>query len=170
MISRLLAGTAIATVVTLFGSAAALAAPDDPFELGSARPVRGFVARWGAGKRRPEEVRIAADELPAEVEIPAQRGNRRDGVELGGVDGGDCFGPGGFDQRGDQRVPRGEVRVDGLTGDAGRLGELLHAGVGPFAELRAGRGEDGVDAAPGVGAAATGRGDGLGRIGHHLAW
>jgi hypothetical protein len=31
------------------------------------------------------------------------------------------------------------VGVDGLAGDAGRGGDLLHAGVGPLAEHRAGR-------------------------------
>jgi len=57
------------------------------------------------------------------------------------------------------------VGVDGLAGDAGRGGDVFHAGVGALGEHGAGRVEDGVDAAPGVGPAA-GRHDGIERVSH----
>ena len=45
--------------------------------------------------------------------------------------------------------------VDGLAGDAGRGGELFHAGIGSVAEDGAGRVHDQFNAPPGVGPAAS---------------
>jgi hypothetical protein len=56
--------------------------------------------------------------------------------------------------------------VDGLAGDAGRGGDVFHAGVGSLAEHGAGRVEDGVDASPGVRPAAAGRRVGIKRVSH----
>ena len=68
-------------------------------------------AWWGAGLpgRVPgeggaEQEGVAANELPADVEEPAQRVGGRGGVEVGGVDGGDGFGSQGLEEGGDQGV------------------------------------------------------------------
>ena len=56
--------------------------------------------------------------------------------------------------------------VDGLAGDAGRGGDVFHAGIGSLAEYGAGRVEDGVDASLGVGPAAAGRQGGIKHVSH----
>jgi hypothetical protein len=62
--------------------------------------LRGRVPGEGGG----EQVGVAANEFPADVEVPAQRFGGRDGVEAGGVHGGDGFGPRGVEEGGDQGV------------------------------------------------------------------
>ena len=57
--------------------------------------------------------------------------------------------------------------VDGLAAHASGVGDLLHAGIGPFDEHGAGRPDDRVDAALRVGATAASPGFGLGSVSHH---
>ena len=66
-------------------------------------------------------------------------------------------GEGGVDEVG----ARAEMPVEGLAADPGGAGDVLDAGLGIGAQLRAGGGHDRGDAALGVGAAAwTGVGGG----------
>jgi len=73
--------------------AGVLASSDDLFEPGDAGEVSGGVSgMWALGESRAEQEGVSADELPADLEIPAQRSRGRGGVKAGGVHGGDGFG------------------------------------------------------------------------------
>jgi ABC-2 type transport system ATP-binding protein len=146
--------------------ACALASPDDLLEPGGAGVVGVVAAGWVPGEGGAEQEWVSAHDLPADVEELAQRVGGRDGVEPGGVEGGDGFGSHGVKEGVDQAVARREVGVDSLAGDAGRCGDVFHAGVGTLAEHGAGRTDDGVDAALGVGAAATGLLGAIERVSH----
>src|SRR3984885_16236722 len=81
-----------------------LAAPDDLLEPGGAGLV-GVVAAWRVPvEGRGEQVGVAANELPADVQVLAQRVGGRDGVQAGGVHGGDGFGSRAVEERRDQGV------------------------------------------------------------------
>src|SRR5580692_7968930 len=81
-----------------------LAAPDDLLEPGGAGLV-GVVAAWRVPvEGRGEQVGVAANELPADVEVLAQSVGGRDGVQAGGVHGGDGFGSRAVEERRDQGV------------------------------------------------------------------
>jgi hypothetical protein len=52
----------------------------------------GVAAGRVPGEGRAEQVGVAANELPADVEVLAQRVGGRGGIEAGGVEGGDGLG------------------------------------------------------------------------------
>jgi hypothetical protein len=79
--------------------------PDDLFEPGRAGAVGVGAAGRVPGQGGTEQVGVAANELPADVEELAQRVGGRDGVEAGGVHGGDGFGSGGVEKGADQGLP-----------------------------------------------------------------
>ena len=105
--------------------------------------LAGGVARWVMNGLSPHG-------LPADVEEPDERLGCGAGVEVGGADGvrdplGDLV-----EQGVDECVTRPEVRIDRLSADPGRGGDVVHAGLGPIGQDPRCRVENGRGVALGV--------------------
>ena len=112
---------------------------------------------------------VAPERLPAGAE---HAGKSVGGVALAGGCGSDRVGGLGdraVGDRGDQRLARGEVDVDGGPDDTGAASDLGHAGVRIARERVDGGVQDRDLAAVGVGAATPTAGSGLVVGGRHLS-
>ena len=146
-----------------------LTSPDEPFQCRGHGKVRvAAVDSWAPVEGWIKQHGVAAQKLPADVEEQTQCCGGRHGVEVGGIDGGETLRPGNFDEGGDQGVAGGKVSVDGLTADAGSGGDLFHGRIRSLAQYGLRRVQDGVDAAPGIGPAATGRRPGIEQVSHSI--
>lgn len=145
-----------------------LSSPDDAFEhVCDGTVVVVALGVWRAGQGEVEQWRKAVDELPADAEECANGIDGRQTIEAGVHEHGELRVSLRLDHRGGQHITRREVGVDGLTADAGSLGDLVHAGVGPLDEDRARRLDDRDHAALGVGASSASTGGCRGPGGGH---
>ena len=82
-----------------------LASPEELFELGGDSEVRvAAVESWHPVEGGVKQQRVAAEELPADVEELAQSVGGRGGIEPSGVDGREAFRSRGFDEGDDEDV------------------------------------------------------------------
>jgi len=110
-----------------------------------------LVIRVGRLACRGQQERFGVEDLPADLNQPQESLPRRAVVEVGRLErGGDPAG-GSIRQRADEGAARREVRVDGLSSQARRVGDVLEARMRVLAEDSARRVEDRGDAAFRVG-------------------